>query len=96
MTFDEPIVEAMLRDYFRPRRIALRGCQPRDLVNQALAMAEYAGLERRLTSALLEAACSSYFVDDAETGAPRARVMIHEGLVAAMSGRGSGRTVDMR
>jgi len=64
--FDEEIVEAMLRDYFRPRRIALRGCQPRDLVNQALAMAEYAGLERRLTPALLEAACGSYFVDDAE------------------------------
>jgi predicted ATPase with chaperone activity len=64
--FEEDAVEAMLRDYFRPRRIALRGCQPRDIVNQALAMADYSGLERRLTPALLEAACDSYFVDDAE------------------------------
>jgi predicted ATPase with chaperone activity len=64
--FDEAIVEGILRDYFRPRHISLRGCQPRDLVNQALAMAEYTGLERRLTPALLEAACNSYFVDDAE------------------------------
>jgi predicted ATPase with chaperone activity len=64
--FDAALVESVLRDYFRPRRIALRGCQPRDLVNQALAMADYAGLERRLTPALLEAACNSYFVDDAE------------------------------
>ena len=66
VAFDEAIVEALLRDYFRPRHIPLRGCQPRDLVNQALAMAEYAGLERKLTPALLEAACRSYFVDDAE------------------------------
>ncbi len=64
--FDEAIVDGLLRDYFRPRRIPLRGCQPRDLINQALAMAEYIGVERRLTPALLEAACDSYFVDDAE------------------------------
>jgi predicted ATPase with chaperone activity len=64
--FDEATVESLLHDYFRPKRIALRGCQPRDLVNQALAMADYSGLERRLTPALLEAACNSYFVDDAE------------------------------
>jgi predicted ATPase with chaperone activity len=66
VAFEEEIVEGLLRDYFRPRHIALRGCQPRDLVNQALAMADYAGLERRLTPSLLEAACASYFVDDAE------------------------------
>ena len=52
--------------YFQPRGIALRGCQPRDLVNQALAMAEYRGHGRRLTADLLEAACDSYFVDDRE------------------------------
>ena len=64
--FDEGIVETILRDFFRPRRIPLRGCQPRDLVNQALAMADYSGLDRRLTPKLLDAACSSYFVDDEE------------------------------
>jgi predicted ATPase with chaperone activity len=64
--FDGAIVESILRDYFRPRHIPLRGCQPRDLVNQALAMADYAGIERRLTPALLEAACDGYFVDDSE------------------------------
>ncbi len=64
--FDEAMVEALLRDYFRPRHIALRGCQPRDLVNQALALAAYGGLERKLTTALLESACDSYFLDDSE------------------------------
>lgn len=64
--FERPIVEDLLRHYFHPRKIALRGCQPRDLINQALALADYLGQPRRLTSALLEAACDSYFVDDRE------------------------------
>jgi hypothetical protein len=44
----------------------LRGCHPRDLLDQALAQAAYLGEERRLTGHLLEAACASYFVDDSE------------------------------
>ncbi len=64
--YDAALVESMLAGYFRPRRIALRGCQPRDLVNQALSMAEYSAQPRRLTEDLLAAACNSYFVDDAE------------------------------
>jgi SpoVK/Ycf46/Vps4 family AAA+-type ATPase len=31
------VVDALLADYYRPRQIQLRGCQPRDLINQALA-----------------------------------------------------------
>lgn len=64
--FDDAVLETMLGDYFHPRAIALRGCQPRDLVNQALAMAAYTGQPRRLTPALLRAACDGYFVDDTE------------------------------
>ena len=44
--------------------IALRGCQPRDLIDHALALADYLGEPRRLTEALLSAACESYFLDD--------------------------------
>lgn len=62
--YDRPIAEEMLDTYFRPRKIALRGCQPRDLIEQALAVAEYAGEPRRLTPDLLRTACSSYFLDD--------------------------------
>ena len=54
-------------EYFRPRKIALRGCQPGALIEQALKLAEYLGQERRLTLDLLTAACDSYFVDDRET-----------------------------
>ena len=50
--------------YFKPRGIALRGCQPRDLIGQSLARAAYLGEPRHLTLELLEAACASYFVDE--------------------------------
>lgn len=64
--YDEAVIDDLLQRYFRPRKIALRGCHPRDLLDQALAQASYLGEERRLTPELLEAACASYFVDDTE------------------------------
>ena len=66
---DPAVVGSMLAGYFKPRRIALRGCQPRDLVNQALAMADYMERPRQLTVELLAAACETYFVDDREVPA---------------------------
>jgi Magnesium chelatase, subunit ChlI len=66
LTYDAAIVDALLANYYRPRRIALRGCHPRDLIEQAMARAEYLAAPRHLTVDLLEAACASYFVDDTE------------------------------
>jgi predicted ATPase with chaperone activity len=66
VAYDEAIVDDLLNTYYRPRKIALRGCHPRDLLDQALAQADYLGEERRLRRDLLEAACASYFVDDTE------------------------------
>ncbi len=56
-------------DYYRPRNIPLRGCQPRDLIKQALSLAAYLGRPAHLTPDLLEAACNSYFVDDRDESA---------------------------
>jgi len=64
--YDDALVEDLLQGFYRPRGIALRGCQPRDLIAQALSLAEYLGEARRLTSELLHAACASYFVEDEE------------------------------
>jgi hypothetical protein len=50
------------------RGIRFRGCHPRDLIDQALAHAEYLGEPRELSPELLEAACAAYFVDDTERG----------------------------
>src|SRR5688500_9011099 len=60
--YDEALIDELLQTYYRPRKLALRGCHPRDLLDQALAQASYLGEERRLTSELLAAACASYFV----------------------------------
>lgn len=67
VTFDRSLVEHLLQSYYRPRNIALRGCQPRDLIEQALSLADYRGEPRQLTPELLDAACAGYFVDEQES-----------------------------
>ena len=49
-----------------PRKIALRGCQPRDLIDQALSLANYLGKPPQLDAGVIDAACDTYFVDDRE------------------------------
>jgi predicted ATPase with chaperone activity len=66
LQFDRTLVEHLLQSYFQPRKITPRGCHPRDLIDQALSLAEYRGEPRRLTRELLQAACDGYFVDDEE------------------------------
>ena len=63
--FDARLVEDLLTNYYEPRGIPLRGCQPRDLIEQALSLAEYSGEPLELTRPLLRSACDSYFIDDA-------------------------------
>ena len=66
IAYDERIVDGLLATQYAPKRLAPRGCHPRDLIDQALAQADYLGEPRVLTPDLLEAACASYFVDDTE------------------------------
>jgi SpoVK/Ycf46/Vps4 family AAA+-type ATPase len=61
---DEQLLDDLLAKCLRPRGAKLRGCVPRDLIDQALAHADYRGAPRELNIDLLEAACASYFVDD--------------------------------
>ena len=65
-TAESGLVERLLTDYYRPRKIALRGCHPGDLIKQALSLASYLNRPPHLTMELLEAACNSYFVNDPE------------------------------
>lgn len=66
VAFEPAVLDHLLGNYFRPRRIPLRACHPRDLIEQALALAQYRGEPPRLTNELLDAACATYFVNDAE------------------------------
>jgi SpoVK/Ycf46/Vps4 family AAA+-type ATPase len=62
--FERTLAEQLLEGYYHLRGLPRRACHPRDLINQALALANYRGEPRRLTPELLESACRDYFVGD--------------------------------
>jgi len=62
--FDPAIVDQLMATWHDKRKIPLRGCQPRDLIRQALALAEYLDRPRALTTDLIDSACHSYFVHE--------------------------------
>ena len=57
------------RPYSRPRRMV----QPRDLVNQLLAIAKYLGRPAAMEPDLLDRACESYFVVDTTAASTAAK-----------------------
>ncbi len=69
LDYEESIVDTLVTDITRRRGLALRGCHPRDLIEQSVSLAEYLGEPRRLTPRLLSLACDSYFVDERPAGA---------------------------
>lgn len=71
LAFDRACVDHLVRTVYEPRNIALRGCQPRDLIEHALSLADYLGQPRQVTPDLLEAACAAYFVDEQAGGTIR-------------------------
>ena len=64
IAYDPILIEHLFDTFYRPRQVALRGCHPRDLIDHALALADYRGLPHHLTPELLDHACAVYFVDD--------------------------------
>ena len=67
LPFDAGMVNHLLQGYYRAHRVALRGCQPRDLIDHVLSLAEYRSEPRRITPELLDAACATYFIDEQES-----------------------------
>jgi len=64
-------VEYLNRKYYQPRRLQMRACHPRDLIEQVVDMCRYQEREPVITRDLLDAACASYFLEEAESqGAP--------------------------
>jgi len=69
--YDEALVDWLLTHEYAPRHTPLRGCHPRDLIGQALSIAEYLDEPARLTPSLMKMAFHTYFVDD-HAGTPAA------------------------
>jgi hypothetical protein len=66
LPFDPVLVEYLDRRYYQPRKLQMRACHPRDLVNQIVDICRYENREPVITRELLDAACGSYFLE--ETG----------------------------
>jgi hypothetical protein len=72
IAFDPVLVEYLNRKYYQPRKLQMRACHPRDLVEQVVDRCRYYGRELAITRELLDAACASYFLEETDSqGAER-------------------------
>ncbi|MBN8467974.1 ATPase [Corallococcus exiguus] len=60
--YDARAVDYLIDEHYRPHHRPFAACQPRDLLDQVIDMANYQGQTPRLDPALLDAAVRSYFV----------------------------------
>ena len=65
LAFDPRLPEHLLDRVYVAHGITARGCHPRDLINQAVLLAEYRGLPRTLTTELLDTVSAHYFIAQA-------------------------------
>jgi hypothetical protein len=72
LPFDTVLVEYLNRKYYQPRKLQMRACHPRDLVNQVVDICRYQGRAPVISRELLDAACSSYFLEESESQAAKA------------------------
>jgi hypothetical protein len=67
VAFDPVMVEYLQRKYYQPRKLQMRACHPRDLVEQVIDRCRYHQREPVITRELLDAACASYFLEESES-----------------------------
>jgi predicted ATPase with chaperone activity len=67
LDYDESMVDSLVREFYTPRGIPLRGTHPRDLIDTTLSLADYFGRPRKLSLELMILACLSYFVDERDS-----------------------------
>jgi hypothetical protein len=58
------MVSYLIRRHYTPTNRPLRACQPRDLIEQVIALCRYRGQEPVITREMIDAACRAYFVDN--------------------------------
>jgi hypothetical protein len=62
--FDPVMVEYLNRAYYQPRKLQMRACHPRDLVEQVVDMCRYQQRDPVISRDLLDAACAGYFLEE--------------------------------
>jgi hypothetical protein len=64
--FDRDMLAYLHARHYAPVSRPLRACQPRDLIEQVVALCRYRGVKPVLTAETLDAACTAYFIDRAD------------------------------
>ena len=64
LAFDPVMVEYLERRYYGPRKLEMRACHPRDLVEQVVDICRYQNKTPVITRELLDMACGSYFLEE--------------------------------
>lgn len=64
LPFDPDTLLYLYHHHYEPIARPLRACQPRDLIEQVVALCRYRGIDPVLTPENLDAACAAYFIDD--------------------------------
>ena len=67
LAFDPVMVEYLDRTYYKPRKLQMRACHPRDLVEQVVDICRYQKRDMAITRELLDMACGSYFLEETES-----------------------------
>ena len=74
LPFDPVMVEYLNRTYYQPRKLQMRACHPRDLVEQVVNMCRYQQREPVISRDMLDAACASYFLEESDSQGNEAAV----------------------
>ena len=64
LRFHDVMVSYLIRRHYTPTNRPMRACQPRDLLEQVIALCRYRGHEPVITREMIDAACRAYFVDN--------------------------------
>jgi len=67
LAFDPVMVEYLMRKYYQPRKLQMRACHPRDLLEHVVDMCRYQNRAPAITRDLLDAACASYFLEESDS-----------------------------
>ena len=67
LPFDPVMVEYLHRKYYQPRRLQMRACHPRDLVEQVVNICRYQNRDLTISRELLDQACGSYFLEETQS-----------------------------
>jgi len=67
IAFDPMLVDYLMTEYYEPRKLEMRACHPRDLVEQVVDQCRYSQRELIITRSALDIACAAYFLEETQS-----------------------------